>query len=197
MLGIPGVIWRDENGSERGIDLCTRLLKDRIILCTGEVTDELAESVVAQLLYLEAEGKDKPITMIVSGPGGSVVAGFSIISTMDTISCPVYTTVTGQVASMSSVIAASGAKGHRSIMPNARVMLHSVSAGTKGTIQDMEITLEEVRKTNEMVFSHLSKCIGKKPDTLKKDCDRDYWLSDKEAVAYGIMDKIVESRKKK
>lgn len=194
MLGFPGVIHRDKNGNERMIDLPTRLLCDRIVMVTGEVTDELAESVVAQLLYLESIDKDKPINMFVMGPGGSVTAGFAIISTMNTIKCPVYTTIVGQVASMSSVIAASGEKGHRKIYPNSRVMLHTVAAGTQGKIQDMTITLKEVERLNDLIFEHLSKCCDKNVEQLKLDCDRDFWMSETEAVKYGCCDEITKPR---
>lgn len=194
MLGFPGVIHRDKNGNERMIDLPTRLLCDRIVMVTGEVTDELAESVVAQLLYLESIDKDKPINMFVMGPGGSVTAGFAIISTMNTIKCPVYTTIVGQVASMSSVIAASGEKGHRKIYPNSRVMLHTVAAGTQGKIQDMTITLKEVERLNDLIFEHLSKCCDKNVEQLKLDCDRDFWMSEAEAVKYGCCDEITKPR---
>ena len=191
----PGVVHRDKNGNERLIDLGTRLLMDRIVMVTGEVTDDLAESVVAQLLYLESEDKDKPIQMMVQGPGGSVSAGFAIISTMNTIKCPVHTTVMGEVASMSAVIAASGAKGNRKIYPNSRVMLHTVASGTQGKVQDMEVALKETNRVNELVMEHLAKCCGKKVTQLKKDCDRDFWMSEQEAIEYKVVDKIVEKHK--
>lgn len=194
MLDLPYVIHKDKNGNERAVSITTRLLNDRIVMVTGEVNDTLAESVVAQLLYLEAENPDEPVHMMVMGPGGSVTAGFSIISTMDTIKCPVYTTVMGQVASMSAVIAASGEKGHRKIYPNSRVMLHTVSAGTQGKVQDMLITLEEVKRTNENVLTHLAKCCNKTIEQIKKDCDRDFWLAESEAIKYGCCDEIVKPR---
>ena len=190
MIEIPGVLHTDANGNTRMVSLATRLLADRIVLVTGEVTDALAESVTAQLLYLDAESHEKPIKMIVTGPGGSVTAGFSIISTMEVIQAPVYTTVMGEVASMSAVIAASGEKGHRVIYPNSRYMLHTVSAGTSGKIQDMTITLNEIKRTNDTVFKHLAKVIGKSETVLRKDLDRDFWMNEEEAVKYGCADKI-------
>lgn len=195
MIDMPYVIHKDSNGNERAVSLVTRLLADRLVMCTGQVTDELAESIVSQLLYLEAEDPDKPINMMVYGPGGSVTAGFAIISAMNMIKCPVYTTVMGEVASMSAVIACSGEKGHRKIYPNSRVMLHTVAAGTQGKIQDMSVTLKEVERINDLVFEHLSKCTGKPVDVLKKDCDRDFWMSEQEAVNYGCLDKITTARK--
>ena len=195
MLNIPSVLWKSQDGSERGFDITSRLLKDRIILVTGEVCDTLAESVVAQLLYLESENKEKPIKMMVSGPGGSVTAGQQIISTMKTISCPVHTIAMGCVASMSALIAISGDKGYRMAYPNTEVMLHTVASGASGKIQDMEINLENIRKTNERCMSQIAEACGKTVEEVKKDCDRDFWMDENEAIAYGALDKVVESRK--
>lgn len=192
MLNIPSVIWKDANGNERGVDITTRLLKDRIILCSGEVNDELAESVTAQLLYLEAEDRDKPITMIVSGPGGSVTAGLSIIDTMNMISCPVCTIVSGEVASMDAMIALSGTKGMRKMMPHARYMLHSVSSGVKSNIHDMKITLEEISRLQDMMMNMIAEASNKDVEQVKKDCERDFWMSTEEAIKYGVVDTIVE-----
>ena len=193
MLGIPSVIWTDKNGNERGVDITTRLVKDRIILCCGEVNDELAESIVAQLLYLEAEDKDKPVTMIVSGPGGSVVSGLQIIDTMDMISCPVSTIVTGEVASMDAMIALSGTKGMRKIMPHARYMLHSVSSAMKANVHDMKITLEEVSRLQDMLMNMIAEASGKDIEQVKKDCERDFWMSAEQAIEYGIVHEKVRS----
>lgn len=195
MLGIPSVIWTDKNGNERGVDITTRLLKDRIILCSGEVNNELAESVTAQLLYLEAEDKDKPITMIVSGPGGSVTDGLSVIDTMNMISCPVSTIVSGEVASMDAMIALSGTKGMRKMMPHARYMLHSVSSGVKSTFHDMKITLEEVGRLQSMLMNMIADASGKDLAQVEKDCERDFWMSATEAMDYGLVDALVESHK--
>lgn len=195
MLGIPGVIWKDKNGSERSIDITTRLLKDRIVLCQSEVNDELAESVTAQLLYLEAEDKNKPITMIVSGPGGSVTAGLQIIDTMNMISCPIFTIVTGEVASMDAMIALSGTKGKRKIMPHARYMLHSVSSGMKANVHDMKITLEEVSRLQDMLMNMIAEASGKDIEQVKKDCERDFWMSAEQAIKYGVVDEIIKKHK--
>ena len=195
MLGIPSVIWTDKNGNERGVDITTRLVKDRIILCCGEVNDELAESIVAQLLYLEAEDKDKPVTMIVSGPGGSVTDGLSVIDTMNMISCPVSTIVSGEVASMDAMIALSGTKGMRKMMPHARYMLHSVSSGVKSTFHDMKITLEEVGRLQSMLMNMIADASGKDLAQVEKDCERDFWMSATEAMDYGLVDALVESHK--
>lgn len=195
MLGIPSVIWTDKNGNERGVDITTRLLKDRIILCSGEVNNELAESVTAQLLYLEAEDKDKPITMIVSGPGGAVTSGLFIIDTMNMVSCPICTIVSGEVASMDAMIALSGTKGMRKMMPHARYMLHSVSSGVKSTFHDMKITLEEVGRLQSMLMNMIADASGKDLAQVEKDCERDFWMSATEAMDYGLVDALVESHK--
>lgn len=195
MLDIPYVTYTTKSGDTRTMSLTSRLLKDRIILCTGEVTAELAESVIAQLLYLESEDKKKPVTMIVTGPGGSVTAGMSIITCMQTLSCPVHTIVSGMVASMSSMIAMAGEKGQRFAYPCSRFMLHTVSSGAQGKIQDMEISLAETRNINEMIFKLMAKCTGKKVEELKKICDRDFWLSETEAIKFGACDKIINKHK--
>lgn len=195
MIDIPSVIWKDSNGNERGVSLTSRLLRDRFIMCTGEVTDTLAESVVSQLLYLEAEDQNKPITMIIDGPGGSVIAGLSIIDTMNTIKCPVHTLVTGQVASMSTMIALNGTKGERRIMPHARVMIHSVASGMSGKVQDMQINFQETMKLQNILMEMIAEKCDKPLDEVKKDCERDFWMDAKESIKYGCCDKIVKSCK--
>lgn len=192
MLNIPNVIWKDQNGNERAVDITTRLLTDRLVICSGEVTDELAESITAQLLYLEAEDKEKPITMIISGPGGSVIAGLSIIDTMNMIACPISTLVSGEVASMDAMIALSGTKGSRKIMPHARFMLHSVSSAMKANVHDMKISLEETIKLQDMMMEMISSATGKDIEQVKKDCERDFWMSADEAIEYGVVDEIVK-----
>ena len=195
MTMIPGVIHRDKNGNERLIDISTRLLMDRIIMCTGEVTDELAESVVAQLLYLEAEDPEKPIKMLVQGPGGSCSAGFAIISAMNTIKAPVHTIAMGCVASMSALITISGEKGQRGAYPNTEIMLHTVASGASGKVQDMQISLEQAQKTNEKCMEMISKNCHKSLKEVKKVCDRDFWMNENEALTFGAIDKIVEKHK--
>jgi ATP-dependent Clp protease protease subunit len=195
MLSIPGVIWRDSNGTERAVDITTRLLRDRIVMCTGEITEELAESIVAQLLYLEAENKDKPIKMFVNSQGGSCLAGLSIISCMETISCPVHTVISGLAASMGIVIAASGEKGERSIYPLSRVMIHQCSGGQHGNIQDVRTSYKEMEKVNDILMEQLAKCCDKDIETVRNDCQRDTWYGPEEIIEYGLVDKVVKSHK--
>ena len=196
MLGTPGVIWTDAQGQDSFVSLSTRLLKDRIIVLQGEINDEMAMEIVAQLRFLESEDKEKPIKMLIQSPGGSVSAGFSIISTMNDIKPKVSTIVQGCVASMATVIAASGEKGMRYALPNTEIMLHTVASGTRGTIQDMKIDYEQTEKTNERIFKHLSKCLNQPIEKLKKDCDRDFWLDENEWKKYGGCDEIKKEAKK-
>lgn len=190
MLTLPTVMWKD-----RTVDIASRLLRDRIVMCTGEVNEVLSEAVVTQLYYLESEDPKAPIRMIVDGPGGSVIAGLSIIDTMNTISCPVHTLVTGQVASMSAMIALNGIAGERAVMPNARVMLHSVASGMSGKVQDMEIDFKETLKLQDVLMNMIAEKCGKSIKDVKKVCERDFWMNAKEAIKYGCCDKIVKTRK--
>ena len=167
---VPMVIKKGSDGSERGMDIYSRLLDDRIVFCTGMIDQEMASSIVAQLLYLEAEDPNKPISLYVSGPGGEVSAGFSIISTMNLIKCPVSTIIHGTVASMSTVIAASGEKY-------------------------LEKGMNRFYKfINEKVFNHLAKCTNTTITKLKKDCDRDFWMNENEWKKYGGCDKVIDKR---
>lgn len=191
---VPMVIKKGSDGSERGMDIYSRLLDDRIVFCTGIIDEDMASAIVAQLLYLEAEDPNKPISLYVSGPGGDVAAGFSIISTMNLVKCPVSTIIHGSVASMSTVIAASGEKGMRYALPNSEIMLHTVASGTQGKVQDMKIGYEQTQKVNNKVFNHLTKCLNKTIDKLKKDCDRDFWMNENEWKKYGGCDKIIDKR---
>ena len=195
MLELPAVIHRDQNGNERAVSLTTRLLQDRIVLCQGEIRDELAESVTAQLLYLASENPDEPITMVINSQGGSVTAGLAIIDIMESISCPVYTVISGLSASMGIVIAASGEKGHRRIYPSARVMIHQVSGGYSGNVQDARVNYKEMERINDVAMERLAKCCGKDAETLKSDSQRDLWLNAQEAIDYGCCDEIVKKRK--
>lgn len=191
---VPMVIKKSSDGSERGMDIYSRLLDDRIVFCTGMIDQDMASAIVAQLLYLEAEDPTKPISLYVSGPGGDVAAGFSIISTMNLIKCPVSTIIHGTVASMSTVIAASGEKGMRYCLPNSEIMIHTVASGMKGKVQDMQIEYEQTQKVNNKVLNHLAKCTNTTITKLKKDCDRDFWLDENEWKKYGGCDKIIDKR---
>lgn len=188
---IPMVIV-NEGGNERSYDIYSRLLRDRIVMCNGPIEDNMASIIVSQLLYLQSEDSTKPIHLYVNSPGGSVIAGQSIISTMRLISCPVYTYGMGQCCSMGLMIVSSGEKRHRYSLPNTRYMGHTVSSGTEGHIADMQIAVKETERLNEILMKMLAENTGKDIETIKKDMDRDYFMSEFEAKEYGLIDKILE-----
>ena len=189
-MGIPYVIEKTQQG-ERSYDIWSRLLKDRIIYMGTGVDDYVANLIVAQVLFLEKEDPDKDIQMYVNSPGGSVSAGLAILDTMNLVKCDVSTICVGMAASMGAVLLAGGAKGKRYVLPNARVMIHQVSGGTQGTVSDMKIAVKEADRYQEVLSKILAEACDKSQDQVKKDMDRDYWMSAEESVAYGIVDKIV------
>ena len=191
-MGIPYVIEQDARG-ERSYDLWSRLLKDRIIFLGTPVNDHVANLLVAQLLFLEKENPDKDIEFYINSPGGSVTAGMAIYDTMQLIKAPVATTCVGLAASMGAVLLSGGADGKRSCLPNSRVMIHQGSAGTEGTIADMNRALAEFNRSNDMIFTVLAKHCKKEKEQIAKDCDRDYWMSSSEALQYGIIDRVLEA----
>lgn len=189
----PGVIEQTANGSE-SYDLPSRLLKDRIILVQGEVEDSMATSIVAQLLFLEAQDPDKEISMYINSPGGSVTAGLSITDTMNFIKAPVTTIVMGLAASMGTIIASSGEKGHRYMLPNAEYLIHQPMGGAAGGTQqsDMAIIAEQLTKTRKKLNKILADNSGKDLKTIARDTERDYWMSAEETLKYGLIDGIME-----
>lgn len=193
MISVPMVITRDGDG-ERSYDLYSRLLKDRIIMIDGEIEPRMASIVVGELLYLQSEDENTPIQIYISSPGGYCSAGLSIISTMNLVKPPVYVTAHGEIASMASVITSAGEKGHRYILPNTRVMLHQASSGTSGNIQDMRVSLAETERVNAILVKMLAKNCGKTVDEMLKATQRDFWLSDVEAVKFGIVDEVLVNK---
>lgn len=190
---VPMVIEKTSNG-ERAMDIKSRLLRDRIVMLDTDVNETSASLVVAQMLYLEAEDPDADILFYINSPGGSVTAGLSILDTMHFIKSDVSTIVMGQAASMGSLLASSGTKGKRLILPRARHMIHQVSSGTRGTAIDMKIQLEETLKLNTMLTEIYVANTGKTYEELEKDMSRDCFMSASEAVDYGLADKIVANR---
>lgn len=188
----PGVIEQTANGREN-YDLPSRLLKDRIILVQGEVEDSMATSIVAQLLFLEAQDPNKEISMYINSPGGSVTAGLSITDTMNFIKAPVTTIVMGLAASMGTVIAASGEKGHRYMLPNAEYLIHQPMGGAAGGTQqtDMAIIAEQLTKTRAKLNKILADASGKDLDQIAHDTERDNWMSAEETLEYGFIDGIL------
>ena len=188
----PNIIEQTPEGRQQ-FDLPSRLLKDRIVLVSGEVEDTMATSIVAQLLFLSSVSQE-PITMYVNSPGGSVTAGLSIVDTMNLISAPVSTVVLGLAASMGTIIASSGDKGQRFITPNAEYLIHQPMGGTGAGTQetDMTITAKHLTKTRETLTKILAENSGKSPEEIAKDIERDNWLSAEEAIAYGFVDDFVK-----
>lgn len=186
---VPMVIEKTQGG-ERAFDIYSRLLKERIIFVTGGIEDHMANLVVAQLLFLEAEDPKKDIYIYVNSPGGSVTAGLSIIDTMHHIKPDVATVCTGMAASMGSLILSQGAKGKRSILPNAEVMIHQPSGGAYGQASDIDITAKHIIKTRTRLNKMLAKATGKSLAVIEKDVDRDFFMDADEAKKYGLVDVV-------
>ena len=192
---VPYVIEQTSRG-ERSYDIYSRLLKDRIIFLGEEVNDASASIVVAQLLFLEAEDPDKDINLYINSPGGSVTAGMAIYDTMQYIKCDVSTICIGMAASMGAFLLAGGAKGKRLALPNAEIMIHQPSGGSQGQATEIEIAAKHILKTKEKLNKILAENTGKDLEQVTADTERDNWLSADEAVAYGLIDKIVTKREK-
>mgnify|MGYP001488934328 FL=1 len=190
---VPMVVEQTPRG-ERAYDIYSRLLKERVIFLTGPVEDYGANLIVAQMLYLEAENPDKDIHLYINSPGGSVTAGLSIYDTMQFIKPDVSTLCIGQAASMGAVLLCGGAEGKRQALPNSRVMIHQVLGGFQGQASDIEIHTQEIlsikKKLNEILATHS----GQKVDKIAKDSDRDNFMSPDQAVKYGLIDAVVDSR---
>ena len=190
---VPNVIVRTRDG-ERGYDIYSRLLEDRIIFLGEEVTEMTANVVVAQLLHLANENPDKDIHLYINSPGGSVYDGLAIYDTMQYIAPDVQTIGIGLQASMGAFLLSSGAKGKRFVLPNARVMIHQPSSGTRGKVTDQEISLRESIALKERLATIMADNTGQKLDKIKADMERDYWLSAADAVAYGLADEVIGQR---
>ncbi len=191
---IPTVLEKTANG-ERAYDIYSRLLKERIIFLGEDVNEHTASLVVAQLLFLEAEDPKKDIKMYINSPGGTIYDGFAIYDTMQHLKCDVSTYGMGLQASMGAFLLSSGAKGKRFLLPNATVMIHQPSAGTRGKVTDMEIDLKEGLRLKKRLTEILAKNCGKTYEQLEKDQDRDYWLSADEAKKYGLVDEVIGKKK--
>lgn len=193
MTTIPYVIERTSTG-ERSYDIFSRLLNDRIIMLTGEVCDEMAASITAQLLFLDSVDPGKDIYLYINSPGGSVTAGMAIYDTMKYIKSDVSTICMGMAASMGAFLLAGGTKGKRMIMPNAEVMIHQPSGGAKGQATEILIVADQIKKTKERLNRILSENTGKPYATVCEDTERDNYLTADEALAYGIVDTIVSTK---
>lgn len=190
-MGIPYVIEQTARG-ERTYDIWSRLLKDRIIFLGTEVDDYIANLLIAQLLFLELEDPDRDVHFYINSPGGSVAAGLAIYDTMQLVKCDVSTYCIGMAASMGAVLLSGGAEGKRFCLKNSRVMIHQVSGGFRGTAADIQVQVREIDKYMDTLMGVLGKHCKKDPDQVRKDCDRDYFMSSDEALKYGIIDKVLE-----
>ncbi len=189
-MGIPYVIEKTQNG-ERSYDLWSRLLKDRIVFLGTEVDDYVANLIVAQFLFLEKEDPDKDIDFYINSPGGSVYAGLAIYDAMQLVKPAIATTCVGIAASMGAVLLAAGADGKRSALPNARVMIHQVSSGFRGTMADINVQVKETNTLMDKLMIILGEHTKKDPEQVRIDCDRDRWMSSDEAKDYGIVDNVI------
>jgi len=191
------IVVEQEGRIERSYDIYSRLLKDRIIFIGSEIDpyNQVSNSVIAQLLFLQMSDPEKDIHMYINSPGGSVSAGLAVYDTMQFVSCDINTYCIGMAASMGAVLLAAGTKGKRYALPNADIMIHQVSGGARGTASDVERTVEHMYMLKRRLNSILARHTGKSVEEIERDADRDYWMPAEEAAAYGIVDKVLENRK--
>lgn len=190
---VPYVVERTSSG-ERSYDLYSRLLEDRIIFLSGEIDDALANTVVAQLIYLEAKDSTKDVSLYINSPGGSVSAGMAIYDTMNFIKCDVSTTCLGLAASMGAFLLSSGAKGKRFAMPNSEIMIHQPLGGAQGQASDIKIQAEHILRIKAKMNRILSENTGRTLEEIERDTDRDNYLTAEEALSYGLIDKVYYKR---
>ncbi len=193
-MPVPYVIEQTHRG-ERSYDIYSRLLKDRIIMLGTEIDDDVANVVVAQLLFLESEDPDKDINLYINSPGGSVTAGLAIYDTMQYVKPPLSTICVGQAASMGAVLLAAGAKGKRLALPNARIMIHQPLGGARGQATDMQIQVNEIIRLKTRLNEILVKHTGQPLERVEKDTDRDFFMGSPEAKNYGLIDEVVLQKK--
>lgn len=191
---VPMVVDQTSSG-ERSYDIYSRLLEDRIIFLTGEITDETANSVVAQLIFLEGKDPDKDISLYINSPGGSVSAGMAIYDTMNFIKCDVTTICVGLAASMGAFLLSSGTKGKRFALPNSEIMIHQPLGGARGQASDIEIQANHIKRIKEKINKILAEQSNQPLEKVQKDTDRDYYMTAQEALEYGLIDKIFDKRK--
>jgi ATP-dependent Clp protease protease subunit len=191
MSYIPYVVEQTGRG-ERSYDIYSRLLKDRIIMLSGEVNDQVASTIVAQLLFLEAQDPDKDIYFYINSPGGVITSGLSMYDTMNYIKPDIVTICMGQAASMGAFLLSSGTKGKRYALPNARIMIHQPSGGAQGQSTDIQIQAQEIQRLKDTLNEIMADNCGKKAKQLEKDTERDNFMSSAEAVEYGLIDKVLK-----
>lgn len=190
---VPMVLEQTHRG-ERSYDIWSRLLKDRIVFIGTPINDDIANLIVAQLLFLESEDADKDINMYINSPGGSVTAGLAIYDCMQYIKAPVSTLCMGQAASMGAVLLAAGAKGKRFVLPRSRIMIHQPLGGAQGQASDLEIQAREILKMKKLLNEMLAKHTGQPVEKIERDGDRDYFMDAMQAKEYGLVDQVMEKR---
>lgn len=190
---IPTVIEKSQYG-ERAYDIYSRLLRDRIIFLGAPINDVVANSVIAQLLFLASRDPKKPIEFYINSPGGMVTSGLAIYDTMQYIKCPVSTVCIGMAASMAAVLLAAGEKGRRFALPNSQIMLHQPMGGAQGQATEIEITAKQIVKIRERLNKILAKHTGQSYERIEKDTDRDFYLSSEEAKEYGVIDEVISPK---
>lgn len=196
MLPVPYVIEQSSQG-ERSYDIFSRLLKDRIIMVAGEINSQMSTTIIAQLLFLDAQDPDKDVYMYINSPGGEVNAGMAIYDTMNFIHPEVQTIVVGLAASMASVLASSGAKGKRFMLPNSQFMIHQPSGGAQGQQTEIEIAAKEILKTRTKLNHILADNTGQPFEKVENDTERDHWLDAEESLAYGLVDSVITTNDEK
>ena len=188
---IPTVIEKNQYG-ERAYDIYSRLLKERIIFLAGPITDPVANSIIAQILFLASQDPKKDIKLYINTPGGSVTAGLAIYDTMQYVKCPISTVCVGMTASMGAILLAAGTKGKRFALPNSEILLHQVAGGISGEAVEIEITAKQIIKIKDKLNKILAKHTGQPLEKVEKDTDRDFYLSAEEAKEYGIIDEVIK-----
>jgi len=194
-MGLVPIVVEQTGRGERAYDIFSRLLKDRIIFIGTPIDDQIANLVIAQMIFLEGEDPDRDINLYIHSPGGSVTAGLAIYDTMQFVKPPVATLCMGQAASMGAVLLAGGAKGKRSVLPNSRIMIHQPWGGTQGQATDIEIYTREMLKMKEQLNSILAKHTGKSVEQVERDTDRNNFMSAEESKTYGLVDEIIDKRR--
>lgn len=195
-MNFTPIVIEKTQGGERSYDIYSRMLKERVIFLVGEVTDHSANSIIAQMLFLESESPEKPINFYINSPGGSVSAGLAIFDTMEFVSCPVHTLCMGQAASMGAFLLAAGAKGFRRALPNSRIMIHQPLGGAQGQASDIVIHAKEILYLKELLNGIMAKNSGKSVEAMEQATDRDNFMSAIEALDYGLIDRVSLTREK-
>ena len=190
MALIPFVVEKTGQG-ERSYDIYSRLLKDRIVFIGGAIDDDLSNAIMAQLLFLECENKEKPINIYINSPGGVITSGLAIYDTMQILKAPIATYCVGQASSMGAVLLCAGAKGKRHALPNSRIMIHQPLGGAQGQATDIQIQAEEILRLKKILNGILANHTGQDVEKIEKDCERDNFMSAKEAKEYGLIDKVL------